>query len=100
MAVPLLVSSRGYGLFFDNSWDAEVDLGRTEETSSLVYTAEGGQLDIYILYGPEPKTILREYAELTGYPPMPPRWSLGYIQSTRHFHSPGDIAELARTVRD
>ena len=45
MAVPLLISSRGYGLFFDNSWDAEVAFGRTEETTSLVYTAEGGVLD-------------------------------------------------------
>jgi alpha-glucosidase (family GH31 glycosyl hydrolase) len=100
MAAPLVVSSRGYGLFFDNSWDAEVSLGRNDERNTLVYTAEGGQLDWYFLAGPRPKTILAEYARLTGYPPMPPRWALGYIQSTRHFESPDEIVDLARTLRN
>jgi alpha-glucosidase (family GH31 glycosyl hydrolase) len=100
MAVPLVVSSRGYGLFFDNSWDAEVAIGRTEQTGTLVYTAEGGQVDFYFLGGPEPARILEEYAALTGFPPMPPRWALGYIQSTRHFESADEIVELAQTLRD
>jgi alpha-glucosidase (family GH31 glycosyl hydrolase) len=40
MAVPLVISSRGYGLFFDNSWDAEVAFRRTEQTSTLLYTGD------------------------------------------------------------
>ena len=96
MAVPFVMSSRGYGLFFDNSWDAEVSLGRSDERSNLVYTAEGGQLDCYFLFGPNPKAILAEYARLTGHPPMPPRWAFGYIQSTRHFESADEIVDLAR----
>ncbi len=100
LAVPLVISSRGYGLFFDNSWDAEVAVGRTEQTSTLLYTAEGGPLDFYVLSGPRPARILEEYAALTGYPPMPPRWALGYIQSTRHFGSDTEIVDLAQTLRD
>jgi alpha-glucosidase len=100
MAVPFVMSSRGYGLFFDNSWDAEVSLGRSDEGSNLVYTAEGGQLDCYFLFAPNPKAILAEYARLTGLPPMPPRWALGYIQSTRHFESSQEIVDLATTLRD
>jgi alpha-glucosidase len=95
MVVPLVISSRGYGLFFDNSWAADIVLGNT-----FTYSAEGGQLDFYFIYGPEPAAILSEYANLTGHPPMPPAWSLGYIQSTRHFDSPDEIVELAQTLRD
>jgi alpha-glucosidase (family GH31 glycosyl hydrolase) len=99
MAVPLVVSSRGYGLFFDNSWDAAVSFGRSDERSNVVYTAEGGQLDCYFMYGPSPKAILAEYARLTGHPPLPPRWAFGYIQSTRHFENADEIVDLAQTLR-
>jgi alpha-glucosidase (family GH31 glycosyl hydrolase) len=99
-AVPFIISSRGYGLFFDNSWDAEVAIGRSDGSNLLAYTAEGGDLDCYFVYGPDPKTILAEYAALTGHPPLPPKWALGYIQSTRHFQSPAEIVELAATLRE
>jgi alpha-glucosidase len=99
-AVPFVMSSRGYGLFFDNSWDAEVSFGRSDERSNLVYTAEGGQLDCYFFCAPNPKAILAEYARLTGHPPIPPRWAFGYIQSTRHFENAEEIVDLARTLRD
>jgi alpha-glucosidase len=100
MAVPLVISSRGYGLFFDNSWDAEISLGRSDERSNLVYTAEGGEWDCYFIFGSNPKAVLAEYARLTGYPPLPPRWAFGYIQSTRHFDNADEIVDLARTLRD
>jgi len=100
LAVPFIISSRGYGLFFDNSWDSEVAIGRSDGGNLLVYTAEGGDLDCYFVYGPDPKTILAEYAALTGLPPLPPKWALGYIQSTRHFESPEEIVELAATLRE
>jgi len=100
MAVPLLISSRGYGLFFDNSWDSEVSIGRNDGGNTFVYTAEGGQLDWYFVYGPGPKQILSEYAQLTGSAPMPPRWALGYIQSTRHFENSREIVDLAATLRE
>jgi alpha-glucosidase len=99
MAVPLLISSRGYALFFDNSWDSEISIGRNDGGNTLVYTAEGGQFDCYFLYGPGPKEILSEYARLTGAPTMPPRWALGYIQSTRHFESPQEIVDLVEMLR-
>jgi alpha-glucosidase (family GH31 glycosyl hydrolase) len=100
LAVPFIISSRGYGLFFDNSWDSEVAIGRSDGGNLLVYTAEGGDLDCYFLYGPEAKTILAEYAALTGYAPLPPKWALGYIQSTRHFESAEEIVDLATCLRE
>lgn len=100
MAVPLLISSQGYGLFFDNSWDADISIGRSEQRATLQYTAEGGELDCYVLFGASPREALAQYAQLTGFPPMPPAWSLGYIQSTRHFRDAQEIRDLARTLRE
>src|SRR5262245_13670540 len=43
MGVPLLVSSRGYAIFFDNPGDATIAVGRSDDGVRLVYTAEAGR---------------------------------------------------------
>ena len=44
--------------------------------------------------------MLEAYADLTGHPPLPPRWALGYLQSTRHWDDADEIRALARTLRE
>jgi alpha-glucosidase (family GH31 glycosyl hydrolase) len=44
--------------------------------------------------------VMREVAELLGRPPLPPRWALGFLQSTRHFHDTGELRQLPRTLRE
>ena len=41
-----------------------------------------------------------EVAELLGRPPLPPRWALGFIQSTRHFDDTAELRALPRTIRE
>ncbi len=43
---------------------------------------------------------MREVAELLGRAPMPPRWALGFLQSTRHFHDTAELRRLPRTIRE
>ena len=43
---------------------------------------------------------MREYAALTGYPEMPPLWSLGYQQSHRTLASREEILDEAKTFRE
>ncbi|MBV8387161.1 MAG: hypothetical protein JO155_10250 [Acidimicrobiia bacterium] len=62
-------------VFFENSYRATVDLGTGGEARF-----EGGALRYYVIPGP-PDLALTRYTELTGRPPMPPRWALGYHQS-------------------
>ena len=95
MGVPLLVSSRGHALFFDNPGDAVIAVGRSDAGVRIVYTAETGTLAWYFLLGGDLRGAMREVAELLGRPPLPPRWALGFLQSTRHFRRHGGAAAVA-----
>jgi alpha-glucosidase (family GH31 glycosyl hydrolase) len=100
MGVPLLLSDRGYALFFDNPSDARLTVGRSDNGVRIVYTAESGRLTWYFLIDSDLRGLMRHVAELLGRPPMPPRWALGFLQSTRHFHDTAELRQLPRTIRE
>jgi len=100
IGVPLLLSTAGYGLFFDNSSDARLIVGRTEDHDRIVYEVEDGPLDWYFLQGSDLRGVLAEVAALLGRPPLPPRWSLGFLQSTRHFTDTAEVRGLAASLRE
>src|SRR5207344_324407 len=97
---PLLVSSRGHALFFDNPGDAVIAVGRSDAGVRIVYTAETGTLAWYFLLGGDLRGVMREVTELLGRPPLPPRWALGFLQSTRHFDDTAELRQLPRTLRE
>ncbi len=99
LGVPLLVSNRGYGLFWDNPGDAVVAVGRSDNGVRIVYTAETGTLVWYFLMGGDVRGVMREVAELLGRAALPPRWALGFLQSTRHFQDTAELRQLPRTIR-
>ena len=100
MGVPLLVSNRGYALLFDNTSDAMLSVGRSDGGVRIAYTAEAGRLVWYFLIGRDLRGVMREVAELLGYPLLPPRWALGFLQSTRHFDDTEELRQLPRTIRE
>jgi len=42
----------------------------------------GHELEYFVIYGPEPKDVLRKYTALLGRPALPPAWSFGLWLST------------------
>jgi len=44
--------------------------------------------------------LMGEVAELLGRAPLPPRWALGFLQSTRHFDDTAELQRLPRTLRE
>jgi alpha-glucosidase (family GH31 glycosyl hydrolase) len=100
MGIPLLLSHRGYALFFDNTSDAMLSVGRSDGGVRITFTAEAGRLVWYVLVGRDLRGVMLEVAELLGRPPLPPRWALGFLQSTRHFDNTEELRRLPRTIRE
>jgi alpha-glucosidase (family GH31 glycosyl hydrolase) len=100
IAIPLLMSTAGYGLFFDNSTLARLEAGDSDSTTWFDYACEEGALDLYFLAGEGMRGALDAAGELLGRAPMPPRWSLGYLQSTRHFESADELRRLPAMFRE
>ncbi len=96
-SIPFFLSSKGYGIFFDNSWRTTFDF-----TARDRYTmeADGGEMVYYIMSGEDYKSVLRQYINLTGSPVMPPKWALGFSQC-RGLYTRQDLAlEVARKFRE
>ncbi|TCR64764.1 TIM-barrel domain-containing protein [Bosea sp. BK604] len=99
ISIPLLISSAGYGLFFDHSGVANLDPGDSNDDVLADYSCAAGQVDIYYLGGSSIRETLALAADLLGHAPMPPRWALGYLQSTRHFDDTAELLGLAEGFR-
>ncbi len=100
-AIPFFIALRpevGYGIFFNTTFWSQFDIG-AEQPGVWRMETRGGELDYYIIYGPEPAQILRTYTQLTGRMPMPPRWALGYHQCRWSYESETVVRELAREFR-
>lgn len=89
-----LRNGRAHGIFFDNTFRTTFDMKSDAENYS--FAAEGGQIDYYVMAGPEPKSVLEQYTHITGRMPIPPKWALGYHQSRYSYASETEVRELAK----
>ncbi len=87
-----------YGLLWDNSYRASVDLGAVA-ASDLRFEAEGGSLSYYLFAGSDAQTVLSRYAELTGHIQLPPMWFLGYQQCRWSYYPEETVLKLAAEFR-
>jgi alpha-glucosidase len=100
-AIPFFLGIRGgrsYGVFLDNTWRTWFDFGK-QFRNAYSFGAEGGPLDYYFLYGPAPKQVVEGYAYLTGLPPLPPLWSLGFQQSRYSYSPESQVRDVASRLR-
>jgi alpha-glucosidase len=97
-SIPFFVSMGGsggaYGLFLDNSFRSGFDFGH-RNYDQLEISADGGPIDYYLIAGPTVPDVVRRYTELTGKPPLPPRWSLGYQQSRYSYMTDAEVRQVA-----
>ncbi len=96
--LPLVVGSRGYGLFVDVPNAVGFHLGSLSNRAYTVH-AEGEELDYYLMAG-APKEIVTAYTELTGRPAVPPEWAFGLWASTCFVQfTEASVLEVARRLR-
>jgi alpha-glucosidase (family GH31 glycosyl hydrolase) len=99
IAMPLLLSNAGYGVFFDSAAMASLEPGDAPDGAWLEYQSGDRQLDLYFIGGDSLRQVLGDVAMLLGRATMPPRWALGYMQSSRHFTDAAEVRNLAAQFR-
>jgi alpha-D-xyloside xylohydrolase len=95
--VPLLISSAGYGVLWDNPSGTRVDLATA---GSLTVSSDASSLiDYYFMAGPEPDDIIAQYRALTGAPPLFGRYAWGYWQSKEHYNTQSEFLDVVNQYR-
>jgi alpha-glucosidase len=103
MCMPVLLGlhsegRQGYGIFFDNTFRGQFDLGATDPDVAS-FGAEGSELCYYFFYGPALTTVVERYTELTGRMRLPPLWMLGYHQCRWSYYPEDRVRKLAADFR-
>jgi alpha-glucosidase len=86
------------GIYFDNTFRSSFDFNK-EYRDGYSFGSEGGPLDFYVLYGPDPKDVVEKWAWLVGTTPMPPMWAFGYQQSRYSYYPESEVKRIADKLR-
>jgi alpha-D-xyloside xylohydrolase len=98
-AVPVLVSTHGYGLMWDN-YSASRFSGTVAANTKYEYVSESGtMIDYYFFYGPDLDHVIASYRKTTGEAPMFPKWSFGLIQSQDRYKSQAEVLSVKDSYR-
>jgi alpha-D-xyloside xylohydrolase len=98
-AIPVLLSTKGYGLMWDN-YSASGFFGAEASNTRFRYVSESGNMvDYYFIYGPDFDRIIASYRDATGAAPMFPKWSLGLFQSQDRYKSQAEILSVKDKYR-
>ena len=98
IAVPLLVSTNGYGLFWNNTSRSRFN---NRFVHSLYISSEvADTIDYYFLYGPDFDKIVAGYRELTGAAPMFGKWAYGFWQCKNKYQSQQELLAVAHKCRE
>jgi alpha-D-xyloside xylohydrolase len=98
-SIPLIVSSRGYGLFVHAPERGVFDLGCVS-TASATVLIESPEYDGFVFLG-TPKEILARYTAVTGRPPELPAWTYGVWLSRCMYESRAQVeAEVEAAARN
>lgn len=93
ISVPFAVSSKGYGLLWNNPAVGSADFGK----NMTEYTAESTkQIDYWITAADTPSEIVEMYADVTGKAPMMPEFAMGFWQCKLRYADQEEVLRIAR----
>jgi len=96
VSVPFYISSRGYGLFWNNPGVGQVEFARNRTRFVMNATP---QIDYFIIIADTPEKILEEYYTLTGFPSPLPSWSTGFWQCKLRYETQEELLIVAREYK-
>jgi len=98
VCVPFMVSSKDYGLIWDNPSKTTINLGFNQQN---VWSSEvGDRVSFFVIAGANSDEVYRGYRQLTGIAHMLPRATYGYIQSKAIYPTQEQALAVAKGYRD
>jgi alpha-D-xyloside xylohydrolase len=98
VGVPFLVTSRGYGLIWDNPSKTTVEPGFNEQTWWV--SEVGSRVSYFVIAGANIDEIYAGYRRLTGVTPMLPKAAYGFIQCKQHYVTQNELLDAAKGYRE
>ena len=98
IAVPFLVSSKGYGIFWNN--DSRSRFNNRFANYLYISSEVADVIDYYFFYGPDLDKVIAAYRELTGQAPLFGKWAYGFWQCKNRYKSQDEILGVARKYRE
>jgi alpha-D-xyloside xylohydrolase len=95
-SVPFMLSSRGYGFFWNNPAIGETAFAKNYTRWVAKVT---DQMDYWITAADTPAEITRQYAEATGKAPMMPAFATGFWQSKLRYRTQQEVLDVAREYK-
>lgn len=96
IAMPMLLSTRGYGILPDTYSPL---IFNDNEYGSYIYNEAADELDFYFIYGESFDEIIRGCRKLTGQAAMLPKWAFGYMQSQERYETQQEIVNTVMEYR-
>ncbi len=96
IAIPMVVSSLGYGLLMDTYSPM---IFNDSGADSYLYTEADEELDYYFIYGGSLDGVVRGYRFLTGKAVMLPKWAFGFIQSQERYETAEELVNVVKEHR-
>ncbi len=96
IVVPFILSSRRYGILWDNY--SHTEFNDSPEGMSLWSEVADG-IDYYVIAGATMDDVIAGYRQATGTVPMFPRWAFGYWQSKERYETQDQLMSVAREYR-
>jgi len=99
IALPFMVTTRGYGLLWDN-YSTTNFYGNVSSNTKYQFSSESGKMiDYYFMYGPEIDEIISDYRTASGAAPLFPKWAYGLFQSKDKYSTSAEILKIAKQYR-
>jgi alpha-D-xyloside xylohydrolase len=98
ISVPMVLSSNGYGIFWNNGSRSRFN---NRFVHAMYLSSEvADSIDYYFIYGPEFDKIIAAYRELTGPAPLFGKWAYGFWQCKNRYASQAELEGVAKKYRD
>jgi alpha-D-xyloside xylohydrolase len=97
VAIPVMVSTRGYAFFFDSYSLANF---HDDMYGTYFWTEVEDEMDFYFIYGPEFDEIIANIRTLTGKPTLLPKWAYGYVQSKERYKTQDELVAIVKEYRN